>query len=46
MRAEGIPDNWIETNLSDVVVYGKGKKPKQLSPNPDTLDENSHRLKN
>ncbi|MFH2091310.1 MAG: restriction endonuclease subunit S [Pseudomonadota bacterium] len=28
---ETLPGNWIETNLSNVVIYGKGKKPKKLS---------------
>lgn len=33
--SETLPGNWAETNLSDVVIYGKGKKPKKLSPKPE-----------
>ena len=29
--SEKLPINWIETNLSNAVLYGKGKKPKILS---------------
>ena len=31
--SETLPKGWTETNLDNVVIYGKGKKPKKLSTN-------------
>ena len=30
--SEALPRNWVATNLSNAVIYGKGKKPRKLAP--------------
>ncbi len=32
--SEALPETWVEENLSRVVIFGKGKKPKELSRIP------------